>query len=203
MRPNTKNIGFLVLALACFLIGCNSVSVRDSEVFLKPSNIDVSPSPTESKPPEKDFLQEAKAMALTAEEISKTAAYPQEWELVISQWQQAILVLESAPVNHSQGQLIQEKLGEYRDFQEKAKVELGVSRILARASVQAEKAINLTTVAQTPDDWKVVAAFWQQAIELLKSVKVNPENSTVLDETMAEYEREYNKAIAKVEEAAK
>jgi hypothetical protein len=201
MHPNMIKVGFFSLALASCIIGCQSVSVRKDTVLVKPSNINVTPSPSVSNPPEKDFLKEASTMALTAQEITKTAAYPEEWELAITQSQQAILALESAPANHSQAELIQEKLKEYRDSQEKAKAELGVSKILARASIQAEKAINLTDVARSPDDWKVVAAFWQQAIELLKSLPFSRENSTVLAETMAEYQREYDRAMAKVKES--
>lgn len=66
---------------------------------------------------------------------------------------------------------------------------------------RASSAFSISQTARTPDDWKLVAGRWQQAIKLLESVPPTSESYSAAQGKMAEYQRNFQVAQAKAGDA--
>lgn len=71
-------------------------------------------SPTPAASPESDPLPQAFDTAMSAATIAQSAVSPDDWNLVISRWQEAIALLEKTPSSHPKKQLANQKIDEYQ-----------------------------------------------------------------------------------------
>lgn len=63
------------------------------------------------------------------------------------------------------------------------------SNILEVAADKAEGAVTVSKSAQSPEDWALVAAYWQDAITLLKTVPDPDPRKAQANQKIAEYQR--------------
>jgi hypothetical protein len=71
------------------------------------------PSPTLSSQP-KPF-QNAVNQAMRAATLTQSAQTPEEWDIVVSHWQDAIALMDAVPPSHPQHSLAQQKVIEYQE----------------------------------------------------------------------------------------
>ncbi len=88
-----------------------------------------SPAPAATKGPPPESYSRALDKAESAENIALTARSQDDWNLVASQWQQAISLMRSVPASHAYHKQAQTKLGTYQ-------------RALAQAKSRSTQATN-------------------------------------------------------------
>ncbi|MEQ9369661.1 MAG: hypothetical protein RIG63_11630 [Coleofasciculus chthonoplastes F3-SA18-01] len=71
------------------------------------------PSPTLSSQPEP--FQNAVNQAMHAATLTQSAQTPEEWDIVVSHWQDAIALMDAVPPSHPQHSLAQQKVIEYQE----------------------------------------------------------------------------------------
>lgn len=64
--------------------------------------------------PQPDPFPQAVDTAMGAATITQSAVSPDDWNLVVKQWQQAIALLKSVPASHPKKALANQKIGEYQ-----------------------------------------------------------------------------------------
>jgi len=72
-----------------------------------------SSSPTLSSQPEP--FQNAVNQALHAATLTQSAQTPEEWDIVVSHWQDAIALMDTVPPSHPKHSLAQQKVAEYQE----------------------------------------------------------------------------------------
>jgi len=64
--------------------------------------------------PEPDPFSQALDTAMSAATITQSAVSPDDWNLVVNRWQEAIALLEKTPSSHPKKQLVSQKIDEYQ-----------------------------------------------------------------------------------------
>ncbi|MEQ8999972.1 MAG: hypothetical protein RID53_26095 [Coleofasciculus sp. B1-GNL1-01] len=64
--------------------------------------------------PEPDPFSQALDTAMSAATITQSAVSPDDWNLVVNRWQEAIALLEKTPSSHPKKQLASQKIDEYQ-----------------------------------------------------------------------------------------
>ncbi|MBD1936036.1 retropepsin-like aspartic protease [Microcoleus sp. FACHB-68] len=124
---------FLAAALAVIGVGCNdgepssssNTNTAQSTPAPAASATPASPKPA-AKPAQKPVnppvndgaarrsYEEALDKGYSAASISQTAQSPEDWQLVESQWQEAIKLLKTVPASSTQNKLAKSKIAEYQ-----------------------------------------------------------------------------------------
>lgn len=147
---------------------------------------------------QEEAFREAVNHAMKAAVLTQTAKSQSEWQLVLSNWQNAIALMQRVPGNSSNAKLAKQKIGEYQKNLDYAR------GMLARSVDAFHEAVNnamsaavLTQSAQSLQDWNTVAEHWQKAIAFMQAVPDDSPNSAVAREKVGEYQKNLNYAQSK------
>ncbi len=88
------------------------VSVASQSRSITPTPITSASSATSS--PQRDFFGEAVNKAMSAATITQSATSKDEWNLVASEWQEAIALMKAVPSSHPQHSVAQQKAVDYQ-----------------------------------------------------------------------------------------
>ncbi|WP_204105352.1 MULTISPECIES: peptidylprolyl isomerase [Spirulina sp. CCY15215] len=121
--------------------------------------------------PQKEAFRVAVNYAMSAADLTQTAATPEDWDRVSQNWQQAIALMRVVPVDHEYYTVAREKVIEYQGYLEYASQQAQNPNGVFRAAVnQAIAAVNSTEIARFPEEWKQAVQDWTRAIELMEKV---------------------------------
>ncbi|MBD2102449.1 hypothetical protein [Leptolyngbya sp. FACHB-261] len=102
-RPTCwATVAFLILATGC---------VGGEPTATSPTPATNVQAPTA---PQSDFFRQAVDTAVSAANLVQTAQSKTDWDLVVTQWQEAIALMKAVPKTHERWQLAQTKIGEYQ-----------------------------------------------------------------------------------------
>lgn len=155
---------------------------RDGRRIAAPS---LSATPASQTADEAAFAKSARS-AYTAAEMTQTARTSEDWQLVISFWQDAITTLNTIPSSSAAFSSAQPKIREYQANAAYAESELAMAPFRL-AVATAEVASELAQSARTHDDWSVIAAKWDEALTLMGQVSDQHERYDVAQQKLAEY----------------
>ena len=137
----------------------------------------------------KEAFRVAVNHAMSAAELTQTAATPEEWDTVRQDWQQAIALMRVVPVNNDYYTVAQKKVIEYQGYLEYATQQVKNPDGVFRAAVnQAIAAVNSTQIARFPEEWEQAEQDWTRAIELMKTVSEEHPKYEVAQEKAEEYQ---------------
>ncbi|MCT7950249.1 hypothetical protein NG798_10660 [Ancylothrix sp. C2] len=71
-------------------------------------------TPAATFPPGKDPFELAEDKAASATSLSQSSATPDDWKLVESRWQEAIVLMKQVPTDHPKKAQIKKKLADYQ-----------------------------------------------------------------------------------------
>ncbi|MEM9544099.1 MAG: peptidylprolyl isomerase [Cyanobacteria bacterium P01_E01_bin.42] len=139
--------------------------------------------------PKKEAFRVAVNHAMSAAELTQTAATPEEWDKVSQNWQQAIALMRVVPVNDDYYTTARKKVIEYQGYLEYANQQASNPNGVFRAAVnQAIAAVNATQIARFPEEWEEAEQNWQRAIELMETVSEDHPKYEIAREKAEEYQ---------------
>ncbi len=156
--------------------------------------------------PQPDSFQNAVNSAMSAAKLAQSAKSKNDWNLVVSRWQNSINLLKAVPKSSPNHAKAQKKIAEYqRNLAYAQRQGNSSSNPTAVATPSAsptaqvdtfqdaqDSAISAATIAQSAesqDDWKLVVSRWQNAINLLKAVPQSSPNYATAQRKIPEYQR--------------
>lgn len=101
------------LALLLFTTGCSQISLPDTPEDKTSSSLKMVSEQTPSTCPQIDPLTKAITKATGAANLAQTAQSPQDWDLVVLGWLQAIEAMQSIPPDNPKRVYAQKKVAEY------------------------------------------------------------------------------------------
>ncbi|MFN6485147.1 MULTISPECIES: hypothetical protein [unclassified Nostoc] len=93
------------------LISKNSTQIPSSSILVTPSSV-ISESPTVLL--QTDTFREAVSKAINAANLTQSAKSPDEWKIVVSQWEAAIALMKTVPSSSPNYAIAQQKIIEYQ-----------------------------------------------------------------------------------------
>ncbi|MBP0020122.1 MAG: peptidylprolyl isomerase [Cyanobacteria bacterium SBLK] len=139
--------------------------------------------------PQKEAFRVAVNHAISAAELTQTAATPEDWDKVSQNWQQAIALMRVVPVNDDYYTVARKKVIEYQSYLEYASQQVNNPDGIFRAAVnQAISAVNSTQIARFPEEWEQAERDWRRAIELMKKVSEDHPKYEIAREKAEEYQ---------------
>ncbi|MEA5469536.1 peptidylprolyl isomerase [Spirulina sp. 06S082] len=139
--------------------------------------------------PHKEAFRVAVNHAMSAADLTQTAATPEDWDRVSQNWQQAIALMRVVPVDHKSYTVAREKVIEYQGYLEYASQQAQNPNGVFRAAInQAIAAVNATEIARFPEEWEQAVQDWTRAIELMETVSEDHPQYETAREKAIEYQ---------------
>ncbi|MBD2577875.1 peptidylprolyl isomerase [Oscillatoria sp. FACHB-1406] len=137
-----------------------------------------------------EAFREAVNHATKAAVLTQTAQSQSEWQLVVSDWQTAIALMQRVPKNLDNFAIAREKAGEYQKNLDYASARLTQSADAFHEAVNnAMSAATLTQSARSTEEWQTVAERWQKAISFMQAVPDNNPKYEVARDRIGEYQK--------------
>ena len=122
MQPSKIHLPLLYPIITAILLalatGCSQVEPPPPTAQPNTPATPIPASPTSvSSPaasPEPDPFSQALDTAMSAATITQSAVSPDDWNLVVNRWQEAIALLEKTPSSHPKKQLASQKIDQYQ-----------------------------------------------------------------------------------------
>lgn len=181
-----------------------SVTV-ESQAELKAATTESQVAETPSQSAYTQFLSEAAVRAESAENITRSAFSPSDWELIVARWQGAIYIIDQIPEGDPLYNEAQEKKAEYLlalSYAQQGKAVPDAPAIFAAAVNAATEASQLTQSARSPENWENVAQKWQEASALMAQMPSFAPNYQTAQAKANEYAQNRNYAQAQVDKPA-
>jgi hypothetical protein len=147
------------------------------------------------------FLSQAAIRAESAENITRSAFSPSDWELVVAKWQEAIQIVEQVPEGDPFYSEAQKKKSEYLlalSYAQQGKAVPDASAIFATAVNAATEASQLAQSARSPADWENVAQKWKEASALMGQVPTFADQYQTAQAKVSEYVTNQDYAQAQI-----
>ncbi|MEH2315570.1 hypothetical protein [Nostoc sp.] len=114
-------LGFLIFSIAVgiyFYSKFGEILPLTSKIQTSSKSVLVTPSPVISESPavllQTDTFREAVSKAINAANLTQSAKSPDEWKIVVNQWQAAIVLLKTVPSSSQNYTIAQQKIREYQ-----------------------------------------------------------------------------------------
>lgn len=119
---------------------------------------------------EGQVLAEVQMLAKRAAFLAQGAVLPQEWDVVVKYWQEAIALLDTIPNDSPQHNFAQDRRASYQKNLDYAMANFLKPAYWRGGVNHAMEAALKAQVAHTPGEWETVAHHWERAIQLLGSI---------------------------------
>ncbi|MFW6264380.1 MAG: hypothetical protein ACOC3E_02545 [Cyanobacteriota bacterium] len=127
--------------------------------------------------------------ALAAATAAQTAIFPDEWQQVANQWQNAIERLKEVPPTDPNYELVEAKINTYQRNADYA-VENVKNPPYFRSGVNAAmRAATLTQTAKSKQQWQQVAQDWERAIAAFQAIPEENSNYSLAVNRINEYQK--------------
>ncbi|KKD35465.1 hypothetical protein [Limnoraphis robusta] len=118
----------------------------------------------------------------------QTAESMADWNIVTTQWEEAINLLKIVPKLSENYSVAQSKITEYQRNLDYAKNKVALLDPLNQAMNKAQSAANLTQTAKSYDQWNQVYSGWKDAISLLENLPESHQKSDFAQQKITEYQ---------------